>query len=618
MRLRWRPVSKSMGILAKAELIVFPSCVPADLRETVVEAERRPVASSHLCAALNSLAVGILTFDRKLHVAYCNEQVGTILELSPLVAQSALSLLQVLEGSPLLDEHVIQRVKGKCIATFDTSASQWDVLLVASRGNTRSISVSIRLLSDDHCIASFEDITARLAAEASAVELALRDPLTELPNRLLFEKKVVAALIEGGEDRLVSGGRKQSAGEYAILLIDLDRFKIVNDTLGHPIGDDLLRLVSKRLQSMVRPLDVLARLGGDEFALLLSPAPERGELVRLATRIVDILSRSYLVGGHIVSVGASVGISVAPHDGSNYEELLRSADLALYDVKKSGRSAFRFFTKEMDVRALARRSLEVDLRKALALREFELHYQPQIDLETNSIIGFEALARWYHPERGVVSPAEFIPLAEEIGLITPLGEWVIREACCEAVRWPSDLSVAVNVSPQQFEDASRLVNVVTKALATFGLPGNRLEIEITESVFLRNEQSVLAALHRFRALGVRVAMDDFGTGYSSLSQLNSFPFDKIKIDRSFIASSSGVDGGENAVIRAITALGVSLGMTTIAEGVETAEQLARLRFEGCGSVQGYLFSRPVPAGQISDLISQLTNRHLAVVGKECP
>ena len=597
------------------------SCFPFAvllMREAIhLDSERRPVASSHLCAVLNSLAVGILTFDRKLDIAYSNDQLRTILELSPSATQRAVSVFQILEGSIVLDEHVMQRVIEKCVATFDTGVAHWDVLLVASCGSTRSISLSIRLLDDDHCLASFEDVTARLAAETSAVELAMRDPLTELPNRLLFEKKVIAALIGRGEDSLVSGGCKQPGGECAVLLIDLDRFKIVNDTLGHPIGDELLRLVSKRLQSMVRPLDILARLGGDEFALLLSPAPEREELVTLAARIVDIISRSYLVGGHLVSVGASVGISIAPHDGSNYGELLRSADLALYDVKKSGRSAFRFFTREMDVRALARRSLEVDLRKALALREFELHYQPQIDLETNSIIGFEALSRWHHPERGVVSPADFIPLAEEIGLITPLGEWVIREACCEAVRWPSGLSIAVNVSPHQFEDASRLVNVVTKALAMSGLPGNRLEIEITESVFLRNEQSVLAALHQLRAMGVRMAMDDFGTGYSSLSQLNSFPFDKIKIDRSFISNSSGV-GGENAVVRAITALGVSLGMATIAEGVETAEQLARLRVEGCSSVQGYLFSHPVPADQVADLIYQLSTRRLSVIAERCP
>jgi len=261
----------------------------------------------------------------------------------------------------------------------------------------------------------------------------------------------------------------------------------------------------------------------------------------------------------------------------------------------------------MDTRALARRALEIDLRKALALGEFELHYQPQIDLESEAVEGFEALVRWRHPERGLVSPADFIPLAEEIGLIVPLGDWVMREACVEAARWPAGISVAVNVSPYQFEDSSRLVDVVAKALSWSGLPGHRLEIEITESVLLRSEKTVLAALHRLREMGVRVAMDDFGTGYSSLSQLHSFPFDKIKIDRSFVKDSTDT-AGQNAIIRAITALGVSLGMATIAEGVETPDQLARIRAEGCMSVQGYLFSRPVPVEQVSRLIAEFAAR----------
>ena len=261
----------------------------------------------------------------------------------------------------------------------------------------------------------------------------------------------------------------------------------------------------------------------------------------------------------------------------------------------------------MDERALARRVLEIDLRKALALREFELHYQPQIDLELNAVVGFEALVRWRHPERGLVSPADFIPLAEQIGLIVPLGDWVLREACRQAVHWPDEVSVAVNVSPFQFEDTARLIEVVGQALESSGLPGRRLEIEITESVLLRNEQAVLSALHRLREMDVRVAMDDFGTGYSSLSQLHSFPFDKIKIDRSFVKDRSDVNG-QNAIIRAITALGVSLGMSTIAEGVETSDQLARIRTEGCTSVQGYLFSRPVPVEEVAALIAGFAGR----------
>jgi predicted signal transduction protein with EAL and GGDEF domain len=347
----------------------------------------------------------------------------------------------------------------------------------------------------------------------------------------------------------------------------------------------------------------VARLGGDEFALLVSPAPNRTALRDLAARLVDVLGRPYLVDGHLVNIGASIGVALAPHDGRDYETLLRSADLALYDAKNSGRSTFRFFTTEMDTRASDRRSLEIDLRKALALHEFELHYQPQIDLDTNAIVGFEALLRWRHPERGLVSPADFIPLAEEIGMIVPLGEWVLREACREAARWPGEVAVAVNVSPNQFEDLPRLIGAVDRSLRLAGLPGRRLEIEITESSLLRNEQAVLNALRQLRAMDVRVAMDDFGTGYSSLSQLQSFPFDKIKIDRSFVKGDGDLSS-QNAIIRAINALGVSLGMATIAEGVETTEQLARIRAEGCSSVQGFLFSRPVVAGQIDRLLTE--------------
>ena len=312
--------------------------------------------------------------------------------------------------------------------------------------------------------------------------------------------------------------------------------------------------------------------------------------------------------GHLVNVGASVGIAVCPQDGRTYDQLMRGADLALYASKKAGRSTWTFFEPAMDVCALARRSLEIDLRKALPLREFELHYQPQIDLERDAVVGFEALVRWRHPERGLVSPADFIPIAEEIGLIIPLGEWVMQEACREAMRWPSHISVAVNVSPHQFANTDRLIHVIAQALAASGLPGERLEVEITESVLLRNEDAVLSALHQLRAMQVRVAMDDFGTGYSSLSQLHSFPFDKIKIDRSFVKDRGDVVG-QNAIIRAINALGVSLGMSTIAEGVETTGQLDRIRAEGCTSVQGYLFSRPVPVEQIDDLLATFADRH---------
>jgi len=545
---------------------------------------------------LDGMDIGILSFDRTLGILVANNRLGSILGVMPAVLHGCGTVLDLLEASETLTGAFVQEVHEACLVAV-SDAGSLSSLTFSSGCGQRVFTLQLSRIGSSQWMASFEEITARRIAEARVRQEAMRDALTGLCSRRQFQEQVTAAL-EGSDDDPV---------KQAVMLIDLDRFKAVNDTLGHPIGDALLRLVAKRLRSVVRQSDAIARLGGDEFAILASPALEQGEMAALAGRIIDVIGRPYLVDGHLVNIGASIGLAVAPQDGHEYNQLLKSADLALYTAKNAGRSTYSFFEPAMDTRALARRALEIDLRKALVLGEFELHYQPQIDLESEAVEGFEALVRWRHPERGLVSPADFIPLAEEIGLIVPLGDWVMREACVEAARWPAGISVAVNVSPYQFEDSSRLVDVVAKALSWSGLPGHRLEIEITESVLLRSEKTVLAALHRLREMGVRVAMDDFGTGYSSLSQLHSFPFDKIKIDRSFVKDSTDT-AGQNAIIRAITALGVSLGMATIAEGVETPDQLARIRAEGCMSVQGYLFSRPVPVEQVSRLIAEFAAR----------
>ena len=377
-----------------------------------------------------------------------------------------------------------------------------------------------------------------------------------------------------------------------LLLIDLDRFKPVNDTLGHPIGDALLEKVADRLRSCVRATDTVARIGGDEFVVLQTATAGMQSTQLLANRIVDLVSRAYIIEGQLLSIGASVGIAVAPEDAVSADQLLRNADLALYRAKVDGRGTYRFFEPEMDARMQARRKLELDMRQALARREFQLHYQPQLSLENNTLVGCEALIRWMHPQRGSIPPIDFIPLAEEVGLIVPIGEWVIRQACRDAADWPAQMSVAVNVSPAQFK-SERLIDTVLSALSFSGLSPARLEIEITEGVLLQESEKTLRTLHQLRDLGVRVSMDDFGTGYSSLSYLRSFPFDKIKIDRSFILDMAKQADG-NAIIRAIAGLGKSLGMTTVAEGVETAEQMERIRAEGCTDVQGYLISRPIP------------------------
>jgi len=411
-----------------------------------------------------------------------------------------------------------------------------------------------------------------------SAELRHRDALTGLPNRQEFLLRLSEAAGEG-------------AGKpFAVHYVDLDRFKSVNDTLGHPIGDALLKLAADRMRNEIGPRDVLARLGGDEFAILQLDADQPQAAETLARRIIDLVGRAYLVKGHMISVGASVGISLSPLDGTDPETLLKKADLALMRAKQN-RGTAHFFEDQMDSVLQARRAMEVDLRRAVVLKEFSLAYQPQFSVDGRKLVGFEALMRWTNRERGAVSPGQFIPLAEEIGLIVPIGEWALRTACMEAASWPAPLTVAVNLSPVQFR-TPRLVEVVTSALAAAGLAPSRLDLEITEGALLDDTDTVLAMLQQLRALGVRISMDDFGTGYSSLSYLQKFPFNKIKIDQSFIRRMAD-DPDSASIVRAVAALGTSLGMTTVAEGVETEEQFARIRQEGCEVVQGYLTGRPL-------------------------
>ncbi len=413
------------------------------------------------------------------------------------------------------------------------------------------------------------------------------DALTGLVNRSAFHARLEAALADW----------KQDTSGPAVLMVDLDRFKAVNDSLGHPAGDALLRIAAKRLRAAVRGTDVAARLGGDEFAVLLAApvAPEVAAMV--AERLVDLLARPYLVQGQAANVGASVGLAFAEPDCTTVDALIGRADMALYQAKGNGRGRVGLFSPTLQQRADLRRQTEQDLRAALMLGQLELFYQPQYDLKIGQLSGFEALLRWRHPLRGLVPPADFIPLAEEIRLISTLGEWVLRTACAEAARWPGTMTVAVNVAAQQFE-CGRLVSIVEAALEGAGLPGPRLELEITESALLKDPRGIVTAqLTTLKAMGVLISLDDFGTGYSSLSQLRSFPFDRLKIDRSFV--------NDDAVVRAIAAMGSSMGIRTTAEGVETAAQLNSLRREGCDEVQGYLLGRPLPASAIPQTIARL-------------
>jgi diguanylate cyclase (GGDEF)-like protein/PAS domain S-box-containing protein len=434
------------------------------------------------------------------------------------------------------------------------------------------------------------DVTERRQAEARIAYMAHHDALTDLPNRVMFHERLAEALARV----------QRNSDAFAVHCLDLDHFKGVNDTLGHPIGDELLKAVAQRLAKCLRETDMVARLGGDEFAVVQYPLGNPDEASKLANRLIEVVSKPYEVHGHEFVVGASIGIALAPGDGNAPDALLRNADMALYRAKAEGRGSAHFFEAEMDRRIQARRMLELDLRKAFANGEFELFYQPLVNLKANAVSGFEALLRWRHPERGLVAPGEFIPLTEEIGLIVPLGEWVLREACAEATKWPEPLKIAVNLSPAQFRNRG-VVKAVLSALAHSRLPANRLELEITESVLLGESEANLATLHQLREIGVCISMDDFGTGYSSLSYLRSFPFDKIKIDRSFVSELT-VRPDCLAIIRAVAGLGISLGIATTAEGIETPEQLAKVRAEGCTEVQGYLFSAPRPAAELREFL----------------
>ena len=446
------------------------------------------------------------------------------------------------------------------------------------------------------------DITRRKEAERQVAHLAVHDALTGLPNRLLFRDRLDYGLASA----------QRQGGSFAVLACDLDRFKAVNDSHGHPNGDLLLRTIAERLSAVVRAGDTVARLGGDEFAIILDSSDGPQTASATAQRVIEAVGRPVILDGHSVVIGVSVGIAFGPKDGADADTLFKNADIALYRAKANGKNQFNFYESGMDEQIASRTRLEADLRAAIRDGGFELHYQPILDIAggkaDGTTGGFEALLRWRHPTRGAVPPGEFIPLAEETGLIVPLGEWALREACREAAGWPDGLRVAVNVSAVQFQQ-SGLELAVVGALAASGLAPHRLELEITESVLLKDAEAALGSLYRLRALGLRIALDDFGTGYSSLSYLRRFPFDKIKIDRAFIREIGDPDAA--VIVRAIVAIGAQLGMGITAEGVETREQLDRVRGEGCTEVQGFLYSPPLPAAEARAFVRAPPRRAVA-------
>jgi diguanylate cyclase (GGDEF)-like protein/PAS domain S-box-containing protein len=496
---------------------------------------------------------------------------------------------------------VFSNVEGELIATRDDELLQSgeptfdEREFITATGGSRSIAVRRLIIHGEdrkprYLLGVAQDITDQKLAAARIAHLAHYDPLTNLPNRVLLRERL--------EHELTYAKR---GGQLAVLYLDLDHFKRVNDTLGHSIGDDLLRAVADRLRICLRDSDTIARLGGDEFAIVLAPLSDPTDAANLAQRLREAAIRtSYDLNGHQVVIDLSIGIALSPTDGTDVDQLLKSADMALYGAKSDGRGTYRYFQPEMDARMKSRRNLEIDLRKALTKGEFELYYQPLLDLRNNEISGCEALLRWHHPERGMIAPADFIPVAEETGLIVPIGDWVLRQACADAASWRDDIKVAVNLSPVQFKNGA-LSEVVIGSLAASGLSPRRLELEITESVLLQNNEKTLCMLHQLREMGVRIAMDDFGTGYSSLSYLRSFPFDKIKIDRSFIRDLA-TSADSPKIVESVINLARSLNMTVTAEGVELKQQLEMLRGMDCNEMQGFLFSTPRPMAELLPLI----------------
>ena len=444
---------------------------------------------------------------------------------------------------------------------------------------------------------TFTDITKRREAEAYVARSASEDPLTKLPNRRVFQT------------RLQEAAAGAHGNQYAVLFMDLDRFKVVNDTLGHRVGDDLLIGVADRLKAVLNSSEILSRLGGDEFAVLIPDLKSRVQAENTAHRIIEVMTRPFEVDHHAISSSISIGIAVGPTDGEAGDNLLVAADLALYAVKNEDRGTYRFFEKSMNDRVNDQRAIELDLRDAIENHELELNFQPIVDLQRNVISGFEALARWAHPTKGWIPPSKFIPVAEDCGLIIPLGNWVLLEACRTAMQWPSDIKVSINVSARQLTNTN-LPDTIRDVLKCTGLAPNRLALEFTETIFIENSEKTLSALHELKDLGVQIALDDFGTGYSSLSYLRSFPFDVVKIDRCFV-SDLGSDTSSNVIVQAIVLMASGLGMQIVAEGIETDPQLQLLKLLGCGEGQGYLLSRPVRAEQALRLIEDKKTKALS-------
>jgi diguanylate cyclase (GGDEF)-like protein len=564
--------------------------------QALVAREREAALAGQFDTALNNMPHGLCMFAADGRLAVMNHRFGEMMNLSDDLVHRGAHAPDIVAAC--VSAGSISAASGKMIVSEIENSQARDIITTdpdVARG--RSLSWTFQPMAGGGAVVLLEDITERRTAEARITHLARYDELTALPNRVNFRDEI---------ERLLASSH-DAARLSALLFVDLDQFKQVNDTLGHPCGDQLLCAVADRLRAMLRPEDFVARFGGDEFVVFQQDIKSAEDAAGLARRIVDHLSERYKIDNHLVEIGASVGIAMTSPDVSA-DTLLKNADMALYRAKADGRGTFCFFRDEMAQTVEARRILELDLRTALANEEFELFYQPLVNLKSGRIATCEALLRWNHPVRGTVSPVDIIPVAEDMGLIIDLGRWILRKACMECMKWPEGVSVAVNFSPQQFHQRD-VLGEVRYALEVSGLPAHRLEIEITESSLLRNTQLTHDVLSQLRATGVRISLDDFGTGYSSLSYLHNFPLQKVKIDRSFL---EGIDTDRPlTLLRGVARLSADLGMSVVVEGIETNEQLELISADGTVTeAQGYLFSRPVPAVRVRQLLNASHSRRL--------
>ncbi|QOZ76882.1 diguanylate cyclase [Bradyrhizobium sp. CCBAU 53351] len=587
----WREQIGMLISVAAASALAIAGVLIAVVRKLLEQhrasRQRLTLEKQRLDRAVNNMTQGLLLFDAERRLVVCNQRYIEMYGLSAEIVKPGCSFHDIIAHRKATGSFTgdVDRYVARVLKGIHARNS-----MVVDTSDGRSIHILNEPLADGGWVATHEDITERRRIEERITHLAHYDALTDLPNRTMFHEHL--------REELAAVGNGE---EIAVHYIDIDEFKGVNDALGHLVGDDLLKSVATSLRRCAGPADFVARLGGDEFAIVQSAVTSRDQVDELVARVFAAIRAPFDCMGHHLTTDASIGIALAPEHGTALDQILKNADMAMYAAKSAGRRTYRFFEPEMDAKVRERRLLESDLRHAIAEGGLEVYYQPCLSLKDDRITGCEALVRWRHPERGMVSPAEFIPIAEDTGLINEIGEWVLATACRDAANWPDDIRLAVNVSPVQFKSGTLALKIMA-ALAASNLPASRLELEITEAVLIRDDDAALTILHQLRAIGVRIALDDFGTGYSSLSYLHRFPFDKIKIDRCFVDDIAGPDGSAS-IVQAVVNLAAARRMTTTAEGVETEEQQRLLRALGCSEMQGYLFSAAKPADKVLELFA---------------